>query len=101
MIRKDMPNIITTLLIYATIDVGTAMLELSTLGFLGIEIPVTTPELGRRPQYYQQTSSIFALGFIPSLFIFLIVMGFSLLGEGLAKIIDPYRRKYLVLRGKN
>jgi peptide/nickel transport system permease protein len=101
LIKGILPNIITTLLIYATMDVGTAMLELSTLGFLGIGIPVTTPELGMMASILSTNFFVYPLeGLIPSLFIFLIVMGFSLLGEGLAEIIDPNIRTHLISRRK-
>ncbi|MEM0116605.1 MAG: ABC transporter permease [Thermoplasmata archaeon] len=96
-----LPNIIATLLIYATMDVGTAMLELSTLGFLGIGIPVNTPELGMMASILSTNFYVYPLeGLIPSLFIFLLVMGFSLLGEGLAEIINPNIRTHLISRKK-
>jgi len=99
--RGILPNIITTLLVYATMDVGTAMLELSTLGFLGIGIPVTTPELGMMASILSTNFYVYPLeGLIPSIFIFLIVMGFSLLGEGLTEVIDPNIRSHLISRKK-
>jgi len=95
------PNIVTSLLIYATMDIGTAMLTLSTLGFLGIGIPVTTPELGMMASILSTNFYTYPLeGLIPAFFLFLIVMGFSLLGEGLAEIIDPNIRGHLLSRKK-
>ncbi len=95
------PNIITSLLIYATMDIGTAMLTLSTLGFLGIGIPVTTPELGMMASILSTNFYTYPLeGLIPAFFLFIIVMGFSLLGEGLAEIIDPNIRTHLISRKK-
>ncbi len=95
------PNIITSLLIYATMDIGTAMLTLSTLGFLGIGIPVTTPELGMMASILSTNFYTYPLeGLIPAFFLFLLVMGFSLLGEGIAEIIDPNIRTHLLSRKK-
>ncbi len=96
-----LPNIITTLVVYATMDIGTAMLELSTLGFLGIGIPVSTPELGMMASILSTNFYVYPLeGLIPSIFIFILVMGFSLLGEGLAEIINPNIRSHLISRKK-
>lgn len=101
MFKGIIPNIITSLLVYATMDIGTAMLTLSTLGFLGIGIPVTTPELGMMASILSTNFYTYPLeGLIPAFFIFLLVMGFSLLGEGLAEIIDPNIRAHLISRKK-
>lgn len=93
------PNIITTLIVYATMDIGTAMLTLSTLGFLNIGIPVYQPELGIMSSIITTNLYTHPLeGLIPAFFIFFIVMGFSLMGEGLAEIIDPNIRTHLFSR---
>jgi peptide/nickel transport system permease protein len=99
--RGILPNIMTTLLVYATMDIGTAMLTLSTLGFLNIGIPVYTPELGSMSSIL--TTSFYTdplEGLIPAFFIFIIVMGFSLMGEGMAELIDPNIRSHLISRRK-
>jgi len=96
-----LPNIITPLLIYATMDVGTAMLTLSTLGFLGIGIPINTPELGLMSSILTTTFYTYPYeGLIPAAFIFLIVLGFSLTGEGLVELIDPNIRVHLAVSRK-
>ena len=94
-----LPNIMTTLVVYATMDIGTAMLTLSSLGFLGIGIPIYQPELGLMSSIL--TSNLYTdplEGLIPALFLFMMVMGFSLMGEGLAEIIDPNIRSHLFSR---
>jgi peptide/nickel transport system permease protein len=99
MFKGILPNIMTTLLVYATMDIGTAMLTLSTLGFLNIGIPVYQPELGIMSSVLTSTLYTDPLeGLIPALFLFVIVMGFSLMGEGLAEIIDPNIRSHLFSR---
>ncbi|MEM0142740.1 MAG: ABC transporter permease [Candidatus Parvarchaeum sp.] len=99
--KNILPNIITIVIIYATVDIGTALLQLSTLGFLGIGIPINTPELGMMASIL--TTNLYQYpfeGLIPATFIFIIVMGFSLLGEGLTGIIDPNIRGHLISRKK-
>lgn len=99
MTRGILPNIATTLLVYATMDIGTAMLTLSILGFLNIGIPVYTPELGIMSSIMTTNLYIDPLeGLIPAFFIFIIVIGFNLMGEGLAQIIDPSLRGHLIFR---
>ncbi|MCL4447802.1 MAG: ABC transporter permease [Candidatus Thermoplasmatota archaeon] len=94
-----LPNIMTTLVVYATMDIGTAMLTLSTLGFLNIGIPIYQPELGLMSSVLTTNLYLDPLeGLIPALFLFIIVMGFSLMGEGLAEIIDPNIRSHLFSR---
>jgi len=101
LLKGILPNIITPLLIYATMDVGTAMLTLSTLGFLGIGIPINTPELGLMSSILTTTFYTYPYeGLIPAAFIFLIVLGFSLTGEGLAELIDPNIRVHIISRKK-
>ncbi len=96
-----LPNIMTTLVVYATMDIGTAMLTLSTLGFLNIGIPVQQPELGLMASVLNTNLYLDPLeGLIPAVFIFIIVMGFSLTGEGLAEVIDPNIRSHLFSRKK-
>ena len=46
MLKDIIPNILPTIIVYATIDLGTALLSLSTLGFLGVGIGPDSPELG-------------------------------------------------------
>lgn len=99
LLKGILPNIITTLIVYATMDIGTAMLTLSTLGFLGIGIPVYQPELGLMSSILTTSLYIHPLeGLIPAVFIFLIVIGFSLMGEGLAEVIDPNIRSHIFSR---
>lgn len=44
--RHILPNIAQTLIVTASTDVGTIILELSSLSFLGFGVPPPTPELG-------------------------------------------------------
>lgn len=46
LIRHILPNITPTLLVTAATDVGTIILELSALSFLGFGVPAPLPELG-------------------------------------------------------
>jgi peptide/nickel transport system permease protein len=99
LLKGILPNITTTLLIYATLDIGSAILDLSTMGYLGIGIPVNSPELGMMASIMSVNFYTYPLeGLIPAFFIFILVMGFSLMGEGLTQLIDPNIRTHLISR---
>ncbi|MCL4307306.1 MAG: ABC transporter permease [Candidatus Thermoplasmatota archaeon] len=93
------PNIIPTVIVYATMDIGTALLTLSTLGFLGVGIPAGTPELGLMASSITTTLYTYPWeGLIPAAFILLIVLGLGLLGEGLRDSMDVNLKSHIIRR---
>ncbi len=90
-IRKHIfPNILTPVIIQATIGVGTAILLVSALGFLGIGAQPPTAEWGRMlsdAQKYILTEPYMAI--FPGVAIALTVIGFNLAGDGLRDAFDP------------
>lgn len=96
-----LPNIIPSVLTYATLDVGTCLLEVSILGFLGVGIPPGTPELGVMVgsiSYGLYTYPWQAL--FPAFVTMILVVGFSFLGEGLREASDVKVRPYILFRGR-
>ncbi len=99
MFRGILPNIIPSVLTYATLDVGTALLEVSILGFLGVGIPPGTPELGTMVgsiSYGLYTYPWQAL--IPAFVTMILAVGFSFLGEGAREASDVKVRPYILFR---
>ncbi|MGD0319182.1 MAG: ABC transporter permease [Nitrososphaerales archaeon] len=101
-VRKDaLPNILPSVLVYATTDIGSALLTLSTLGYLNVGIPPAMPELGKMVSsvtynlYLYPTQVI-----IPALIVMVMVAGFSFLGEGLRESLDVKLRPHILLRGR-
>lgn len=91
MLAKYMlPNALPTLVITAATDVGTMMMELSALSFLGFGAMPPTPEWGymlsegRNFIQYAPWMMIF-----PGLAIFITVVVFNMLGDSLRDILDP------------
>jgi peptide/nickel transport system permease protein len=82
----------TTLLIYATLDVGTVILIYSGLSYLGLAVRIPYPDwgvmVGQSEQYAYQAPW---LPLIPALVIFVVAFGFSLLGDGLKKAMQMQR----------
>ena len=93
------PNILPSILTYATLDVGTALLEVSILGFLGVGIPPGTPELGvmvgsiSYGLYSYPWQALF-----PAFVTMILVVGFSFLGEGAREASDVKVRPYILFR---
>ena len=101
-VRKDaLPNVLPSVLVYATTDIGSALLTLSTLGYLNVGIPPAMPELGKMVSsvtynlYLYPTQVI-----IPALVVMLMVAGFSFLGEGLRESLDVKLRPHILIRGR-
>ncbi|MEM3670474.1 MAG: ABC transporter permease [Thermoprotei archaeon] len=99
-LTKDIfPNVLPSLLVYATVDVGTALLSLSTLGYLGVGIPPQTPELGVMVASISNNLYTYPWeALLPALMVLLIVAGFGFLGEGLRETLDVKVRPHLVTR---
>jgi len=100
-VKGILPNIIPSVLTYATLDVGTALLEVSILGFLGVGIPPGTPELGvmvgsiSYNLYNYPWQALF-----PAFITMILVVGFSFVGEGTREASDVKVRPYILLKGK-
>jgi peptide/nickel transport system permease protein len=73
-----------TLLVYATLDIGTVVLAYSGLAFLGFSAPPPAPDWGVMAAQYEHFIFLDPwLPLIPAAVIVAVVIGFSLLGDGL------------------
>src|SRR5439155_34318 len=82
--RHVFRNILEPLVVYYTMDVGTVIVTFSTISFIGIGVPPTVPEWGGMVEAYEKlllTAPWTVLA--PGAAIFLTVLAFSLLGDGL------------------
>lgn len=88
--RHILPNVLSPVLVAATIGVGGAILTESTLSFLGLGFPPDTPTWGRLlydAQQYLDTAPHWAI--FPGLCIFLTVLSINFIGDGLRDALDP------------
>ena len=89
-----LPNIVSPIIVRASIGMGFTILTAAALGFLGLGPPPPTPEWGRtiaESREFLPHAWWYALA--PGLAIFLTVMGFNLLGDGLRDVLDPRLRR--------
>jgi ABC-type dipeptide/oligopeptide/nickel transport system permease subunit len=88
--RHVLPNTLTPVIVQSTLLLGTAILTAAGLGFLGLGVRPPTPEwgtmLGEGQTYLL---SYWFIATFPGLAIFLAVMAFNLLGDGLRDALDP------------
>lgn len=87
-------NVIQSVPVLFTLNAADAVLVLSGLGFLGLGLPEGTPEWGRDLQYALDAlpTGIWWTTLFPGLALTLLVVGLSLVGEGLNEIINPLSR---------
>lgn len=92
--RHILPNVISAIVVKASLDVGFAILAVASLGFIGIGVKPPTPEWGTllsgartlMPDYWWTAA-------FPGLAISIAVLGFNLLGDGLRDVLDPKSRR--------
>jgi peptide/nickel transport system permease protein len=91
--RHILPNLITTVVVLATLDLGVLMLTVSALSFLGLGVQPPTPDWGTmlndaRPYF----SAVPLLVIVPGLTLTFVVLAANMLGDGLRDLADRGRR---------
>ena len=90
--RHVMPNILTPMLAYATIDIGSVVIIYAGLSYLGLSIRPPLPEWGAMVSAYQDyLVSAPWLPIFPALVIGIVVVAFSILGDGLRDAVEAAR----------
>ncbi|MBN1255493.1 MAG: ABC transporter permease [Deltaproteobacteria bacterium] len=94
MARHILPNIASPLVILATLQVGTVIILESSLSFLGVGIPPTTPDWGNMvAEGRSYIVSAWWLCMVPGAAILLTVLSFNLVGDFLTDYINPELRR--------
>ncbi|GAB3997971.1 ABC transporter permease [Nocardioides marmoraquaticus] len=84
-----LPNLIAPILVYATLIIPTNILFEAALSFLGVGVPPPTPSWGGMLADAVNFYTVPHFMFWPGLAIFLTVLAFNLLGDGLRDAFDP------------
>jgi peptide/nickel transport system permease protein len=90
LLRHILPNILSPLLVQATLSISFAILDESLLSFLGLGAQPPTPEWGSMitdAQTYMTSDPWMLLG--PALAIIIVVMSLNLLGDAVRDRLDP------------
>jgi len=92
LMRHVLPNILTPMVAYATIDIGSVVIIYAGLSYLGLSIRPPWPEWGAMVSAYQDyLVSAPWLPLFPALVIGIVVVAFSSLGDGLRDAVEAAR----------
>jgi len=90
LLRHILPNVLSPVIILATLGMGTAVVAESTLSFLGMGVQPPAPSWGWTlafgTRYLRDAPHIAAFS---GMAIMLTVLGFNLLGDGIRDLLDP------------
>jgi ABC-type dipeptide/oligopeptide/nickel transport system permease subunit len=90
MARHIFPNIVSALLVQATVSIPTAIIAEAILSFLGLGVQPPRPSWGTMLNAAQQfLESAPWMAWWPGLAIFVLTLSFNLAGDGLRDLLDP------------
>jgi peptide/nickel transport system permease protein len=90
LLRYVLPNLVNSLIVTAAADIGTMMLELASLSFLGFGATAPTPEWGlmlNEGRTYLTKAPWLMI--YPGIAIVIVVVIFNMLGDSIRDILDP------------
>ena len=91
--RHFLPNLLPTLLVQATLNIGTAIIDVAGLSFLGMGVQPPTADWGAMLSDGQNFILLSPwLVLAPGLAILVVVLAANLVGDGLRDAIDPRQR---------
>jgi peptide/nickel transport system permease protein len=94
LLRHLLPNVMSPVIVQATLGLAEAILEAAALSFLGLGATPPTPEWGAmlsEGRSYLRLAPWVTV--FPGMAIFLIVVSFNLVGDGLRDALDPRLRR--------
>jgi len=92
LLQHILPNIVSPIIVFATVRIGVSILNAAALSFLGIGAQPPLPEWGvmiSEGRNFLYTSPHIA--FVPGLAILIVVLSFNLLGDGVRDALDPFQ----------
>jgi peptide/nickel transport system permease protein len=92
MLRHIFPNVASSLIVLATLQVGVVIIMESSLSFLGVGVPPPTPAWGSMiAEGRSYVVTAWWLSLVPGLAILFTVLSFNLLGDALTELLSPER----------
>lgn len=93
MLRHVLPNSFSPVAVMATLQAGSVVVETAGLSFLGLGAQPPSPDWGALlADGHSYFLSAWWIATFPGLAIFLVVLGFNLIGDALRDELDPRRR---------
>ena len=90
MARHILPNIVSAIVVQATVAIPTAIIAEAVLSFLGLGVQPPAPSWGTMLNAAQQfLEQAPWMAYWPGLAIFLLALSFNLAGDGLRDVLDP------------
>lgn len=90
LLRHILPNAITQAVVYSMSDIVVIIVGVVTLSYLGLGVPPPTPEWGAMIAAGQTfVVSNWWLSTIPGIAVVVVGLGFSLIGDGIAELLNP------------
>ncbi|MBX7045729.1 MAG: ABC transporter permease [Ignavibacteria bacterium] len=90
--RHVLPNAIAPVLVSGAFAIASAILTEAALSFLGVGVKATTVTWGSLINTAREAASAWWLAIFPGIAIFLSVVSYNLIGEGLRDALDPRLR---------
>ena len=89
--RHVLPNVLSPVLVIATLSIGLAILTEATLSFLGLGVPATSPSLGTLIRIGNEVlfSGEWWITAMPGLLLIGLVLGVNLFGDWLRDVLNP------------
>jgi peptide/nickel transport system permease protein len=91
--RHILPNSISTVVVYGTLEVGKTVVFAAGLSFLGLGVQLPTPEWGSMLAEGRQVLAVAPhVSTVPGVMIFLVTLGLNIIGDAVRDALDPRLR---------
>jgi len=89
--RYVFPNVIATVVVVLSLNIADAIMTEAALSYIGLGLPAGLPDWGMDLSMGKKflPSGVWWMITFPGLMIMLLALGFTMLGEGLAEILNP------------
>jgi len=91
LLRYILPNVLPSVVAVATVNFADAILTAAGLTFVGLGLPISTPDWGWDLTYGRRLlpSGAWWVITFPGLMIVILALGFAFVGEGLSELLNP------------
>jgi len=96
-VQHILPNVLNTVVVLLTLQVGWVIIVEATLSFLGAGVPPPTPTWGSMVSDGREyLVAAWWISFLPGIAIVMVVLSFNLMGDWLSEALDPKLREAAV-----